>query len=211
MKKVLSVAAVALALSATAVQAHEGLYVGGNFQMANVNLKPEGEIANNLFGGKYTSSIVNIVAGYDFNQYLAVEGRVGLPSSTETYSAGDAYGSATLEGKPTTSYALFAKGTLPITEMFSVYALAGFGSSPYKLEATVRETGEPVRNGDVKFDKVSLQYAAGVEVNFTPQIAMTAEYGMFGYGEQDVVLTSDMKSKVKYDTTGFNIGVKYKF
>ncbi|MCG9581128.1 porin family protein [Vibrio tubiashii] len=210
MKKVLSVAAVALALSATAAQAHEGLYVGGNFQMGNFDLKPEVKEANDAFGGKYTAATVNLVAGYDFNQYFAVEGRVGIPSSTETTSKGDAYGTLTLEGKPQTSYAVFGKGTLPITEMFSVYALAGVGSSPYKVEATATAGSHSI-NGSEKFDGVSLQYAAGVEVNFTPQIAMTAEYGMYGYGKKEIVLANDMKSNTKYDTTAFNIGIKYKF
>ncbi|WP_425667639.1 porin family protein [Vibrio tubiashii] len=204
MKKVLSVAAVALALSATAAQAHEGLYVGGNFQMGNFDLKPEVKGANDAFGGKYTTATVNLVAGYDFNQYLAVEGRVGIPSSSETSSKN----LVTLEGKPQTSYAVFGKGTLPITEMFSVYALAGFGSSPYKIDASIGPF-----NGSQKFDKVSLQYAAGVEVNFTPQIAMTAEYGMYGSGKTDIVLSEDLglRSNAKYDTTAFNIGIKYKF
>ncbi|WCP69020.1 porin family protein [Vibrio tubiashii] len=200
MKKVLSVAAVALALSATAAQAHEGLYVGGNFQMGNFNLEAPSEInpvIKNAIDGKYTAATVNLVAGYDFNQYLAVEGRVGLPSSSESSMA---YG-VTLEGKPQTSYAVFGKGTLPITEMFSVYAMAGVGSSPYKVEAKLGS-----ESVSAKFDKVSLQYAAGVEVNFTQQIAMTAEYGMHGYGKQDIG-----GKEAKYDTTGFNIGVKYKF
>ncbi|MEX0336666.1 outer membrane protein [Vibrio tubiashii] len=209
MKKVLSVAAVALALSATAVQAHEGLYVGGNFQMGNFDLKlpdnrPE---AQENIGGKYTAATLNIVAGYDFNQYFAVEGRVGIPSSSETSSKGLAgVGSISIEGKPQTSYAVFGKGTLPLTDMFSVYAMAGFGSSPYKIEATVKPSGEPEEKGSEKFDGVSLQYAAGVEVNFTQNIAMTAEYGMYGYGKKKFG-----NDEVKYDTTGFNIGVKYKF
>ncbi len=203
MKKVLSVAAVALALSATAVQANEGVYVGANFQMADFNLKPEVKEADALFGGKYNASTVNLIAGYDFNEYVAVEGRIGIPASSESSSSMI----ASLEGKPTTSYAVFGKGKLPLNDIFSLYALVGFGSSPYKLEAKLAN-----QSGDIKFDKVSLQYAAGVEVNFTQNIAMTAEYGMFGSGKQDIVLVKgDLESKAKYDTTGFNVGIKYKF
>ncbi len=201
MKKVLSVAAVALALSATAVQAHEGMYVGGNFQMAKFDLKPEHATANELFGGKYNASTVNLIAGYDFNQYFAVEGRVGIPASSEKSTQLI----ASLEGKPQTSYAIFGKGTLPLTDMFSVYALAGVGSSPYKIEASIGPLSD-----SQKFDKVSLQYAAGVEVNFTPSIAMTAEYGVFGYGKQEMSML-DYKTDAKYSTKGFNVGIKYKF
>lgn len=200
MKKVLSVAAVALALSATAVQAHEGMYVGGNFQMAKFDLEsPSGipDAAKEAVDGKWKTSTFNVVAGYDFNQHFAVEGRIGIPASSETYSLGG----ASLEGKPQTSYAVFGKGTLPLTDMFSVYALAGVGSSPYKIEAKAGS-----ESASAKFDKVSLQYAAGVEVNFTPQIAMTAEYGMYGYGKQTIG-----GKEAKYNTKGFNLGIKYKF
>jgi|GEM_PF-1755993 len=206
MKKVLSVAAVALALSATAAQAHEGLYVGGNFQMGNFNLEAPSDINANLkdaIGGKYSAATLNLVAGYDFNQYFAVEGRVGIPSSSETSSYG---GLVTLEGKPKTSYALFGKGTLPITEMFSVYALAGVGASPYQVDLSYNIPTVGSGKETVNFDGVSLQYAAGVEVNFTQSIAMTAEYGMYGYGKKDIA-----GKEAKYDTTGFNIGLKYKF
>lgn len=183
MKKVLSVAAVALALSATAVQAHEGFYAGTSYQAANFKVKDA--------EGKLKAHTLNIVAGYDFNEYLAVEGRFGVPTSKETHNGVDA--------KPKTSYALFGKGTLPLTDMFSVYAVAGYGKSPFQFEA---------KGQKLKADKASLQYAAGVEVNFTPQIAMTAEYGMYGYGKKSLPLNL---GEVKYDTTGFNLGIKYKF
>ncbi|MDC5720670.1 porin family protein [Vibrio europaeus] len=208
MKKVLSVAAVALALSATAAQAHEGLYVGGNFQMGNFDLKVPSDAPQdfqNMVGGKYSAATLNLVAGYDFNQYFAVEGRVGIPSSSEKTTQGYKGGVLEIEGKPQTSYAVFGKGTLPITEMFSVYALAGVGSSPYKVDVTATYQGQSDK-AENKFDDVSLQYAAGVEVNFTPQIAMTAEYGMYGYGKKKIA-----DQEFKYDTTGFNIGLKYKF
>ncbi|MDC5805979.1 porin family protein [Vibrio europaeus] len=209
MKKVLSVAAVALALSATAAQAHEGLYVGGNFQMGNFDLEvPSAAPAfdKNTIGGKHAAATLNIVAGYDFNQYFAVEGRVGIPSSSETSTTGQLLGSRTVEGKPQTSYAVFGKGTLPLTEMFSLYALVGVGSSPYQVEVTDKPILGSESKESLKFDGVSLQYAAGVEVNFTQNIAMTAEYGMFGYGKKKIE-----NQEFKYDTTGFNIGVKYKF
>ncbi|MDO6498008.1 porin family protein [Photobacterium sanguinicancri] len=209
MKKILSVAAVALALSATAVQANEGVYVGANFQMADFDLQLPNDApqhAKNMIGGKYNASTVNLVAGYDFNEYFAVEGRIGVPASSETSSQSLNGHSLTIEGKPTTSYAVFGKGKLPLNEMFSLYALVGFGSSPYKIEATAKPQGEKAEKGDVKFDKISLQYAAGVEVNFTQNIAMTAEYGMFGYGKKTIE-----DQEFKYDTTGFNLGMKYKF
>jgi len=191
MKKVRSVAAVALALSATAVQAHEGLYVGGSYQAANF----KADVANT---DKAKAHMFNLVTGYDFNQYLAVEGRIGVPVSSEKASEG-AY---SIKGKPTTSYALFAKGTFPINDMFSIYGLAGYGKSGYKVDYNLGG-----KQGSEKVEKGSLQYAAGVEVNFTQNIAMTAEYGMYGYGKDKFGSTKEDK----WDIKGFNLGIKYKF
>lgn len=193
MKKVLSVAAVALALSATAAQAHEGLYVGGSYQAANFKTDVAGT-------DKAKAHMFNLVTGYDFNQYLAVEGRIGVPVSSEKYSEN----TNSIKGKPTTSYALFAKGTFPINDMFSVYGLAGYGKSGYKVDYNLEE--KLGGKGSVKVEKGSLQYAAGVEVNFTQNIAMTAEYGMYGYGKEKVG-----SKEAKYDNKGFNLGIKYKF
>jgi len=190
MKKVLSVAAVALALSATAVQAHEGLYVGGSYQAANFKTDVAGV-------DKAKAHTFNLVTGYDFNQYLAVEGRLGVPVSSEKHSLN----TNSIKGKPTTSYALFAKGTFPINDMFSVYGLAGYGKSGYKVDYNFSGT-----KGSEKAEKGSLQYAAGVEVNFTQNIAMTAEYGMYGYGKEKIG-----SENAKWDIKGFNLGIKYKF
>ncbi|MCG9575068.1 porin family protein [Vibrio tubiashii] len=187
MKKVLSVAAVALALSATAVQAHEGYYAGAGYQAADFKLKD--------LDRKFAAHTLNLNVGYDFNEYLAVEGRIGVPMSSEKQS----WNKDSIEGKPTTSYAVFGKGTLPLTDMFSVYALAGYGKSGYKFDANLPSLEA---KGDAKFDKASLQYAAGVEVNFTQNIAMTAEYGVYGSGKN---------YDAKYDIKGFNLGLKYKF
>ncbi|MDC5818429.1 porin family protein [Vibrio europaeus] len=193
MKKVLSVAAVALALSATAAQAHEGLYVGGSYQAAD--FKSDVKDSN-----KAKAHMFNLVTGYDFNQYFGVEGRVGVPVSSEKTSSGE----YNIKGKPTTSYAVFAKGMFPINDMFSVYGLAGYGKSGYKVDYNLPTNFGG--KGSVKAEEGSLQYAAGVEFNFTQNIAMTAEYGVYGYGKEKIG-----SKEAKWDNKGFNIGVKYKF
>ncbi|MGF1833450.1 porin family protein [Photobacterium sanguinicancri] len=195
MKKILSVAAVALALSATAVQANEGVYVGGNFQMNSTSIKGDGG------SDKVDSNLLNLTAGYDFNEYFAAEVRVGLGMSSESATIAQA---VSYEHKPKTSYGVYGVGKLPINEMFSLYALVGYGSSP--LNAQIKASGKTVIDETVKIG--GIQYAAGMQFNVTPAIAITAEYGVFG---TEKVKVAELNDELKFETTGFNLGMKYKF
>ncbi|KMV29156.1 hypothetical protein AB733_19410 [Photobacterium swingsii] len=192
MKKVLSVAAVALALSATAVQANEGVYVGANYQVNNLKVKD--------VDVKKDTSTLNLIAGYDFNEYVAVEGNIGLGMSSEsgTVSATRSY-----EFKQGMSYGINAVGKLPLHEMFGLYAKVGYGSS--QVEFTQKEKG--AKSATNKENIGGLTYAAGFQVNVMPELAITAEYGVFG--ESKEMGPKDAKSKIQ--SSGFNVGMKYKF
>ncbi|MGF1786051.1 porin family protein [Photobacterium swingsii] len=210
MKKLLSVAAVALALSATAVQANEGVYVGANYQFNKITATE----LNDYF--KNDTQTLNLVAGYDFNEYFAVEGNLGLGMSKDSTSFGPqkdisefigARVKATQENKQGMSYGIHAVGKLPLHEMFGLYAKVGYSSMSYERSlnlVNVDKTSEKESINE-KINIGGLSYSIGAEFNVMPELAITAEYGVFGESKEHELF------KNKLQASGFNVGMKYKF
>ncbi|MGR5078163.1 porin family protein [Photobacterium swingsii] len=208
MKKVLSVAAVALALSATAVQANEGVYVGANYQFNKITATE----LNDVF--KNDTNTLNVVAGYDFNEFFAVEGNIGLGmgSNSEKFDTGvqsidkdKVHLQGKYGNKQGMSYGIHAVGKLPLHEMFGLYAKVGYSSMSYEsnFEAKDKLSGEGVKLNE-KTNIGGLSYAIGAEFNVMPELAITAEYGVFGESKE-------VLPKTKLQASGFNVGMKYKF
>ncbi|MGF1692188.1 outer membrane beta-barrel protein [Photobacterium kagoshimensis] len=213
MKKVLSVAAVALALSATAVQANEGVYVGANYQFNKITATE----LNDVF--KNDTNTLNFIAGYDFNEFFAVEGNIGLgmSSNSEPFDTGtfkesisgknqDVRFKGKIGNKQGMSYGIHAVGKLPVHEMFGLFAKVGYSSMSYETNISAKETFSDTNlgKGTEKTNIGGLSYAIGAEFNVMPELAITAEYGAFGESKE-------VLPKTKFKASGFNIGMKYKF
>ncbi|OZS44792.1 outer membrane beta-barrel protein [Photobacterium sanguinicancri] len=212
MKKILSVAAVALALSATAVQANEGVYVGASYQFNKITATE----LNDVF--KNDTNTLNLIAGYDVNEFFAVEGNIGLGmgSNSESFDTGafkepfsgennDARFKGKVSNKQGMSYGIHAVGKLPVHEMIGLFAKVGYSSMSYESSLSVKETfSNTPLNASEKTNISGLSYAIGAEFNVMPELAITAEYGVFGESKEFLPQT-------KFKASGFNIGMKYKF
>lgn len=98
-----------LATSAMAASVDSGAYVGLGLGYAAVQNYDNGQFGAVIDGG------------YAFNQYLALEGDLAL---TSNYTQSEAGISATAN----TSFLVAAvRGTLPLTDIFSLYGKAGLG------------------------------------------------------------------------------------
>jgi len=127
---------------------------------------------------------VSLIAGYNFNEYVALEGRY-----TTSFAHED---SMEMDG-----WSLFVKPQYPVTEAFSVYALAGFGG--VILDGI---------NGVVTdVDDTDFQWGLGLEYMVTDDISLYADY-VWAADNMDGLLFNGAKS---IDVDAFTIGVNYLF
>lgn len=126
-----------------------------------------------------------VLAGYDFNKYIGIEGRF--------------YKSIAKEGIiDRSSWALLAKPHVPINDNVTLYALAGYGS--FK--------GESIDGSNVDIDDSGLQLGVGASYKVTDNISLFADWLSIVYDEtQDSFVTTP--NVVSMDA--FTFGVTYRF
>jgi opacity protein-like surface antigen len=187
MKKLLLSSLTLFALSQSALYAEgQGLYLGLGYANTNINLSTYNDIE---LGDLSTDSIV-MLAGYDFNEYLGVEGRYYLNSSEAGYEY--YLGNTPLSGEyKAESFALYAKPQYNIA-MLNFYALLGVTSNDY--------TTNSLLGGDN--DDTLFSWGAGVKFNITQSLGAFVDYT--NLGESDNILSTT-------DLSSWNIGFSYKF
>ncbi len=90
-------------------------YVGGGI-IYNRVYSTDSEWFNDNIGTQDETGGLAILAGCQFNEYIAVEGRYTWTEWDQDYS-------------DMTSYSIFIKPMYPVTEDFTVYGLLGYGNS----------------------------------------------------------------------------------
>ena len=149
----------------------------------------DADVSMDLFDAAYGQDrLGNIIfqAGYNFNEYVAVEGRYSTGISDEDL--------VEMSG-----WSLFVKPQYPVTEDFNIYALLGFGGV----------TLDPVNNSGVDVDDTGFQWGLGLSYDITESIVVFADYtslanDMDGYYYTDPDL-------LQVDVDAFNLGLTYKF
>lgn len=129
---------------------------------------------------------ITFQAGYNFNEYVAVEGRYTTTLSQEDF--------VELSG-----WSLFVKPQYPVTEDFNIYALLGFGGVVM----------DAVNNSGVDVDDTGFQWGLGLSYDITESIAVFGDYtnlanDMDGYYWTDPDL-------LQVDADAFTLGLTYKF
>jgi len=100
--------------------------------------------------------------GYQFNDYLAAEGRIGKSIAYEDYA-------------DVLSYSLFLKPQYPITESIRVYALLGIGG--VQVEGENGDTpAHADKIGKEILDETGFQWGIGGSYAFTENISLFADY-----------------------------------
>lgn len=191
LKKLSCLAALVTIVSMPAVADNNGLYVGG--QLSNTKLKISA-------GGDSESESFNVIsglAGYQFNRHLALEARIGTGVTDETYTADDYRETVSIGHQA----AILAKGIVPVNDVFSLYAVAGFGAVKYDF----KETG----NGFSYSESETIDgFAAGVGAafNISPQWAVSVEYMQL---PEDKYSAGPFDVKVK--TNSLSVGINFAF
>lgn len=119
--------------------------------------------------------------GYNYNKYLASEvGATWINSISTTYD-GAGYGGSYTQGQSFADIA--AKGSLPFSDIFSVYAKAGLGVA-YSTSSMAMQSGVTNYdwNGDSSGIAFGLYMALGAELKLSQHWGMTFEdYGMMPF------------------------------
>lgn len=141
-----------------------------------------------------TGNAYSLVAGYNFNQYIAIEGRYG-----QTFGDMDVDGAANSLGncigdceREVTYKALYLKPQYPVVESFSIYALLGYG------EVIARET-----SGD------GFQWGLGANYKITENASIFIDYVSLYDDDLDnvIILGDTFDSQI----ISVNIGLIYSF
>jgi len=133
---------------------------------------------------------IMIQAGYNFNDYIAVEGRYWFGLSDTTITGTD----VSLD-----TWGLYIKPQYPITNAFNVYALLGYGSAKFDFSK-----GNLQYNGD---DMDGFSWGVGASYAFTDNVSLFVDYVNI-YNDN-----TDNVNGFTFDDTidSWNFGVTYNF
>ncbi len=137
--------------------------------------------------GQDRTGDVTLLAGYDINEYIAVEGRYQFSVAEENII-------------DKTSWGIFAKPQYPITEDFKVYGLLGFGG--FDVSGT-NHVGTAIAVDDTGF-----QWGLGASYEVFENISIFIDYLKIATGMPTAAFVT---SNVDIDSDAFTIGVIYHF
>jgi len=202
-----------------AVTSDSGFYIGGAFSLATTstdwyeNYGYDGGTDYEYFGSwERDSNAYMLQAGYQFNQYIAIEGRYwGSMDSNEwtnsRYTDGNLDYSDSYSDGDWSAWGIYAKPMYPVTDSVDVYALLGYGNVSIDDEW---------RSGVSMLDENVFQWGLGASVDITENLSAFADYVQLCSDEGNSYVSTD--SGYDYDTDTWetsiytiNIGLSYKF
>ena len=181
---------------------HSGFYVG-----AAVAYQRTYGTDSTWFGktdSQDETGALGLVAGYDFNEYIAIEGRFAISMFEEDYAE-------------VTTYSIFVKPQYPVSEDFTIYGLLGFGN--VTVDATDAGGAEfgavPNIVGNTLMDESGFQWGLGVSYAVTEEIGVFFDYVAFASdAEVDPTPLYAYGPAARYtemSNDALTLGVTYKF
>ena len=131
-------------------EAEKNFYVGLGFQALSTGLNSMDFFNNN--SNDRTGNLL-VLAGYEFNEYMAVEGRYSTYIFDEDSVNSDIWG-------------IYAKPQYPVNEDWNLYALLGFGGM----------TVDGVNGANHDVDDTGFQWGLGASYGVTEDIAIFLDY-----------------------------------
>ena len=123
-------------------------------------------------------------AGYDFNEYIGVEGR---------YTTSIAYEDIV----EMSGWSLFVKPQYPVTDTFDIYALIGFGGV----------TVDPASLALVNVDDSGFQWGLGVSYDMTESVSIFFDYTNLANDMEGLY----HNGALEVDADALTLGLTYKF
>lgn len=150
-------------------------------------------VNNDTTNEEFSSTTFMLQAGYQYNTYIALEGRYGFGFSTD-YKQGTTNGIAGGYNGDISNWGIYVKPMYPIGS-FSVYALLGYGGVML----------DDISGGDAY--ESGFQWGLGVRSEITEQISLFADYvSLYDDTGFDYVARLD-----DIDSDTWTVGLSYKF
>ena len=196
--------------SAMSTGAFAQAYIGGSIGSSHTKapdpyfINPPDDLVVS-FSKDFNQIGYKLFAGYNFNQYLALEGAyvdLGNANSTTTFNwAGNHYKAKSNFAH--SSFNVAAKGTFPLHEQFNIFAKLGLSLNHRKISSEFQINNELEDQGEFSETRTSPLYGVGAEFLPVRNIGVRVEYENFGkFGKNDAGAT-------KVDL--WSLGVSYKF
>jgi len=183
MKKYLTLAS-SLLLSFGALADNSSIYVGANFTKTDITVSGPFDADKK---GKPT--LISALSGYNFNEFFAIEGRIGKTLSSGDVSKTDFFYAAEMDVD--TFYGLYGKLSLNISDSLKLFAVVGHTKGEFSLTFS---------NGDkVEFEKES-DFSHGFGLNYTISEGSSINVEYMQYFDKENI-----------DVNGISIGYNYHF
>jgi len=191
MQRLLTIGVVTAALSLTSVSASaadkDGVYatIGGTLLSTELDLTDvdiSGEVVD--FGVEDANiTMLTGRLGYRLNDFFAVEGEVGFGLGGDDFdrtvpiqvlgTTANVDTNVTLDVK--NYYIAFARGILPVSEQFDIFARVGYGQATAEADIVGSFAGFSA-SGSAEDDASDFAYGVGAQFNFTENDGIRADY-----------------------------------
>lgn len=189
MKKITLSILATLAIGSSSLYAEDsGLYLGVAYSNTNVDFSTSSDFYNDTSVFDVSTDSLLLLAGYDINEYVGVEGRYywNITSMGVEYYAS---GVPIIQDYNAESFAFYVKPQYSF-DMITVYALLGVAMNDYTALALSSI------NDDTLFS-----WGIGAKFNMTQSFGAFVDYT--DLGETEDIMTTDLSS--------WNLGITYKF
>ncbi len=165
---------------------NSAFYVGIGFGQVSINDDQTIE--------EIQSTLVMLQAGYQYNAYVALEGRLSFGFNTD-YDPGNTGNTGGDYDNDISSWGIYVKPMYPITDAFDIYALLGYGGA----QLGNLESGDAYESG--------FHWGLGAQYEVMENILIFADYVKlydgtgFDYRAQDEDVDAD----------AWTVGLSYKF
>jgi opacity protein-like surface antigen len=138
------------------------------------------------------SPAIKLFGGYEFNQYIAIEGSIGGYDALDgqTVSVGDMKFAA-----------VQAKGMLPIGEQFNLFAKGGFAYFGAEFKSSLYTVSDETVTG---------KFGLGAEYALTPNVRVMAEWE-YMKPELDLLKAGSATASIDAEINVLSLGVSYHF
>lgn len=187
MKKIVAALLLSSAVAAPAFAADSGFYAGVTVGRSNTD-----NIASNTTMTKSSDTVAGILGGYQFNKYLSVEAEyTGAGKFTATT------GTVNLSGKADT-FAVSAKGDLPLSDAFSLYGKLGIANTKTSI------TSSPASNA-AGATRTAATVGLGMQYNMSQSVSLRFGWDRYPMSVIAAPNTNKMNSNV------YSLGAVFKF
>ncbi|MCF6243463.1 MAG: porin family protein [Sulfurovum sp.] len=168
-----------------------GFYVGIG---ASVSSTREGDVT--FFDeevGQDRTFDASVLAGYEINEYVAIEGRYQMSVSEED----------TIDSNSKKSWGIFVKPQYYVTSDFKVYGLLGYGG--FNLSLTNKTGG---KSTVVDLESTGLQWGLGLSYEVYENISIYVDYLNL---VRDIRMPTFINKNVDVSSDTITIGISYRF